>query len=38
MYLFRLDDASEYMDVNLWDRIEQIFDKHCVYPIVGAFL
>lgn len=35
MYLLRLDDASEYMDIDKWNRIEKILDKHSVCPIVG---
>lgn len=35
MYLIRLDDASEYMDVEKWKKIEEILDKHEIKPIVG---
>lgn len=35
MYLFRLDDASEYMDIQKWNKLETIFDKYSVKPIVG---
>lgn len=35
MYLFRLDDASDYMDVAKWQRAECIFDKYGVKPLVG---
>lgn len=35
MYLIRLDDASEYMDVEAWDRMEMLLDKYNVKPIVG---
>lgn len=35
MYVFRLDDASEYMDVEKWNRIEKIFDDYGIKPIVG---
>lgn len=35
MYLIRLDDASDYMDMEKWDRIEKILDKHSIKPIVG---
>lgn len=35
MYLIRLDDASEYMDVNKWNRVEEILDKYSIKPIVG---
>lgn len=35
MYLIRLDDASEYMNVEKWDRLESLLDKYGVKPIVG---
>ena len=35
-YLMRLDDASEYMDVDLWKRMEKILDKYNIKPIVGV--
>lgn len=35
MYLIRLDDASEYMDLKKWDRIENLLDRHKIKPIVG---
>lgn len=35
MYLIRLDDASDRMDVNKWNKIEQILDKFDIKPIVG---
>lgn len=35
MYLIRLDDASEYMDILKWNRIEDILDKYNIKPIVG---
>lgn len=35
MYIIRLDDASEYMDVKKWDRIEWILDNYDIKPIVG---
>lgn len=35
MYLLRLDDACEYMDVDRWSKIENILDKHEIKPIVG---
>lgn len=34
-YVMRLDDASEHMDVEKWDQIEQILDKFEVKPLVG---
>ncbi|AEE91896.1 conserved protein of unknown function [Tepidanaerobacter acetatoxydans Re1] len=36
MYLIRLDDASEYMDITRWDKMEQILDLHNIKPIVGV--
>jgi len=35
MYLIRLDDASEYMDVKKWYRIETLLDYYNIKPIVG---
>ena len=35
MYLMRLDDASEYMDIDKWLRMEQLLDKYNVKPIFG---
>jgi len=35
MYLIRLDDASEYMDVGKWDKIERLLNKYNIKPIVG---
>lgn len=35
MYIFRLDDASDYMDTEKWNKIEKMFDKYFVKPIVG---
>lgn len=34
-YYFRLDDACEHLDVNKWERIESIFDKYIIQPLVG---
>ncbi|WP_100010096.1 DUF2334 domain-containing protein [Lentibacillus sediminis] len=36
MYLIRLDDASEYMDVEKWNRIEKLLDRYSIKPIVGV--
>lgn len=36
MYLIRLDDASEYMDIEKWSKIEKILCKYKVKPIVGV--
>lgn len=35
MYLIRLDDASEYMDIVKWDKIEGLLDCYNIKPIVG---
>lgn len=35
MYLIRLDDASEYMDIQKWTRMEDILDRYNIKPIVG---
>ena len=35
MYLLRLDDASEYMNICNWDRVENLLDKYNIKPIVG---
>lgn len=35
MYILRLDDASEYMDVKKWTRIERMLDKYSIKPLVG---
>lgn len=35
MYLIRLDDASDKMDVDKWNRIENILDEYHIKPIVG---
>jgi len=36
VYLIRLDDASEYMDVEKWDRVIRILDKYSIKPIIGV--
>lgn len=36
MYYLRLDDASHYMDLYKWKRVEVILDKYGVKPIVGV--
>lgn len=36
MYLLRLDDASEYMDVEKWKRMELLLDKYGIKPIFGV--
>lgn len=35
-YIMRLDDASEYMDVEKWQRMENLLDKYHIKPIVGV--
>ena len=35
-YLFRLDDANHYLDSEKWNRIEKIFDKFSIKPIVAV--
>ncbi|QUC68214.1 DUF2334 domain-containing protein [Aristaeella hokkaidonensis] len=35
MYLIRLDDASEYMDLEKWVRIYNLLAKYDIKPIVG---
>lgn len=35
-YILRLDDACEKMDIEKWDRIEQLLDKYGVKPLVGV--
>lgn len=34
-YLIRLDDACPYMDINKWQRMEDILDRYGVKPMVG---
>ena len=36
MYLIRLDDASEHMNIENWDRIEQLLDENGIKPLVGV--
>ena len=35
MYIIRLDDASDYMNIENWNRMEKILNKYGVKPIVG---
>lgn len=35
MYIMRLDDASEHMDINKWLRMEGILNKYNIKPIFG---
>ena len=34
-YIMRLDDASDYMDVEKWDRMKVLLDKYGVKPVFG---
>ena len=34
-YILRLDDASDYMDITNWQRMEDLLDKYNVKPLVG---
>ena len=36
MYLIRLDDASNYMHVEYWNRVEQLLDENGIKPLVGV--
>lgn len=36
-YIMRLDDASEYMDVPKWKRMEDLLDAYHIKPLVGIF-
>ena len=35
MYLIRLDDASEYMDLDKWQKVFSILDTYNVCPLIG---
>lgn len=37
-YILRLDDASDYMDLEKWTRMERLLDKHQIKPIFGIIL
>lgn len=34
-YLLRLDDASDFMDVKKWQRMEDLLDQYEIKPLVG---
>lgn len=34
-YIMRLDDASDYMDAEKWNRMKELLDKYGVKPIFG---
>lgn len=36
MYLIRLDDASDHMNIENWNRIEQLLDENGIRPLVGV--
>ena len=36
MYMIRLDDASEYMNIERWDRMERLLDENGIKPLVGV--
>ena len=36
MYLIRLDDASDHMNTERWERIERMLDENGVKPLVGV--
>lgn len=35
-YIIRLDDASDYMDVERWLRMERLLDQYHIKPLVGV--
>lgn len=35
MYLMRLDDASEHMDISKWERMEKLLESYRIKPIYG---
>lgn len=34
-FILRLDDASDYMDVNKWQHMEELLDRYNISPLVG---
>ncbi len=34
-YILRLDDASDYMDTQKWQRMEDLLEQHGIKPLVG---
>lgn len=36
MYIIRLDDASEYRDLEKWKKIETLFEQYEIKPVVGV--
>tara|TARA_Y100001958_G_C21207685_1_gene533635 strand:+ start:455 stop:1228 length:774 start_codon:yes stop_codon:yes gene_type:complete len=35
-YIFRLDDATAYINIEKWRKIEKIFDEFSIFPIVAV--
>ena len=35
-YLFRVDDVSEFMDFDKFDKLKKIFLKHNVKPLIAV--
>ena len=35
-YILRMDDASDYMDVKKWQRMEELLDQYGIKPLVGV--
>lgn len=35
-YLLRMDDASDYMDAEKWQRMEELLDRYGIKPLVGV--
>lgn len=35
-YILRLDDASDYMNIENWQRMEKLLDKYNIKPLVGV--
>lgn len=38
MFIMRLDDASEYMSIDKWKRMEELLQKYTIKPIYGIIL
>lgn len=36
-YILRLDDASDYMGVKKWQRMEELLDQYGIKPLVELF-
>ena len=35
-YTLRMDDASDYMDAEKWQRMEELLDRYGIKPLVGV--